>query len=125
MLDHGLSRTPAGRLTQPEDIAKVVAFLCSPDAYMIRGQTIMVDAEKRRHTVSLEEIDRTRAVLQEAKAPSPRNPRHADEGQESEFACLRCGHAWTQPYRTNTERICPQCRSNSIRWLRVLQPVTA
>jgi enoyl-[acyl-carrier protein] reductase III len=43
MLSHGLSRTPVGRLTTSEDIAKVVAFLCSPDAFMIRGQTIMVD----------------------------------------------------------------------------------
>ncbi len=43
MLENGLSRTPAGRLTTPEDIAKVVAFLCTPDAFMIRGQTIIVD----------------------------------------------------------------------------------
>ncbi len=43
MIAGGMERTPAGRLTTPEDIAKVVAFLCSPDAYMIRGQTIIVD----------------------------------------------------------------------------------
>lgn len=36
-------RTPAGRLLTPEDIAGVVAFLCSPPAHMIRGQTIMID----------------------------------------------------------------------------------
>jgi enoyl-[acyl-carrier protein] reductase III len=36
-------KTPAGRLLQPEDIAKVVAFLCSDGAEMIRGQTIVVD----------------------------------------------------------------------------------
>jgi enoyl-[acyl-carrier protein] reductase III len=35
--------TPVGRLTQPEDIAKVAAFLCSPDAEMICGQIINVD----------------------------------------------------------------------------------
>jgi enoyl-[acyl-carrier protein] reductase III len=35
--------TPAGRLTTPEDVAGVVAFLCSPAADMIRGQTITVD----------------------------------------------------------------------------------
>jgi enoyl-[acyl-carrier protein] reductase III len=35
--------TPAGRMITPEDIAGVVAFLCSPAAAMIRGQTIMVD----------------------------------------------------------------------------------
>ncbi len=35
--------TPAGRLVTPKDIAQVVAFLCSPAAFMIRGQTIIVD----------------------------------------------------------------------------------
>jgi enoyl-[acyl-carrier protein] reductase III len=36
-------RTPAGRIVAPEDIAEVVAFLCSPQAEMIRGQVIVVD----------------------------------------------------------------------------------
>jgi enoyl-[acyl-carrier protein] reductase III len=35
--------TPAGRLVTPDEIADVVAFLCSPAAYMIRGQVIVVD----------------------------------------------------------------------------------
>jgi enoyl-[acyl-carrier protein] reductase III len=35
--------TPAGRMIVPEDVANVVAFLCSDDAYMVRGQTIVVD----------------------------------------------------------------------------------
>jgi enoyl-[acyl-carrier protein] reductase III len=35
--------TPAGRMVTPEDVAKVVAFLCSDEAFMIRGQTIIVD----------------------------------------------------------------------------------
>jgi enoyl-[acyl-carrier protein] reductase III len=35
--------TPAGRIVTPEDIAGVVAFLCSDDAAMIRGQTIVID----------------------------------------------------------------------------------
>lgn len=43
MLERGENRTPAGRLTEPEDIANAVAFLCSPEAEMIRGQTIVVD----------------------------------------------------------------------------------
>jgi enoyl-[acyl-carrier protein] reductase III len=34
---------PVGRLVEPEDVAGVVAFLCSPDAEMIRGQTVIVD----------------------------------------------------------------------------------
>ena len=35
--------TPAGRVTTPEDVAKVVAFLCSPEAAMIRGEVILID----------------------------------------------------------------------------------
>ena len=34
---------PVGRLVSPEDIAGAVAFLCSPDADMVRGQTLIVD----------------------------------------------------------------------------------
>ncbi|MBE0431608.1 MAG: enoyl-[acyl-carrier-protein] reductase FabL [Dehalococcoidia bacterium] len=35
--------TPAGRMVTTEDVANVVAFLCSEEAFMIRGQTIIVD----------------------------------------------------------------------------------
>jgi enoyl-[acyl-carrier protein] reductase III len=35
--------TPAGRLATPEDVAGLVAFLCSPDAQMIVGQTLVID----------------------------------------------------------------------------------
>jgi enoyl-[acyl-carrier protein] reductase III len=38
-----VERTPAGRLVEPEDVAAAVSFLCSDDAAMIRGQTIVVD----------------------------------------------------------------------------------
>lgn len=34
---------PVGRLVSPEDIAGAVSFLCSPDADMVRGQTLVVD----------------------------------------------------------------------------------
>jgi enoyl-[acyl-carrier protein] reductase III len=34
---------PVGRLVTPDDIAGAVAFLCSADAAMIRGQTLIVD----------------------------------------------------------------------------------
>jgi enoyl-[acyl-carrier protein] reductase III len=43
MLSWSLARTPAGRLVEPGDVADAVAFLCSPAAEMIRGQTIVVD----------------------------------------------------------------------------------
>lgn len=40
---YALARTPAGRVLESEDVAGVVAFLCSADAAMIRGQTILID----------------------------------------------------------------------------------
>ena len=43
MLDMGLKRTPAGRMVKPDDIADAVAFLCSPQAEMIRGHVLVVD----------------------------------------------------------------------------------
>jgi enoyl-[acyl-carrier protein] reductase III len=42
MLEMGV-RNPAGKLVTPEDVAACVAFLCSPDADMVRGQTLVVD----------------------------------------------------------------------------------
>jgi len=38
-----VQKTPAGRMVLPEDIAALVAFLCTEDAYMIRGQIITID----------------------------------------------------------------------------------
>ena len=37
------SQTPTGKIVEALDIAKVVAFLCTSDASMIRGQVIVVD----------------------------------------------------------------------------------
>jgi enoyl-[acyl-carrier protein] reductase III len=43
MLRAGRERTPAGRLVEPDDVAGAVAYLCSPDAEMVRGHTLIVD----------------------------------------------------------------------------------
>jgi enoyl-[acyl-carrier protein] reductase III len=43
MIEWGTKRTPAGRLVAPDDIADAVAFLCSPEADMIRGHVLVVD----------------------------------------------------------------------------------
>ena len=43
MIRAAQKRTPAGRMVKPEDIADAVAFLSSPGAEMIRGQTVIVD----------------------------------------------------------------------------------
>jgi NAD(P)-dependent dehydrogenase (short-subunit alcohol dehydrogenase family) len=34
---------PRSRTLQPEDVAEVVRFLCSPGSDLIQGQTIIVD----------------------------------------------------------------------------------
>lgn len=43
LLDQAAKRNPAGRIVEPEDLAEAVYFLCTPAAFMIRGQTITVD----------------------------------------------------------------------------------
>ena len=43
MISWSLKRTPAGRLVEPRDIAAAVCFLCSQEAEMVRGHTLIVD----------------------------------------------------------------------------------
>lgn len=43
LLEVAGTRTPLARLCTPEDVAGVVAFLCSEEAAMIHGQTLHVD----------------------------------------------------------------------------------
>jgi enoyl-[acyl-carrier protein] reductase III len=38
-----IRRTPAGRIGQPDDIARIVAFLARPESEWIIGQTIIAD----------------------------------------------------------------------------------
>ena len=38
-----LERTPMGRVAQPCEVARIVAFLCSPAASYIAGSTVYVD----------------------------------------------------------------------------------
>jgi enoyl-[acyl-carrier protein] reductase III len=43
MISFYRSRTPAGRLVEPKEVADAVCFLASPQAEMIRGHTLIVD----------------------------------------------------------------------------------
>ena len=69
--------------------------------------------------LTLEELAHTRELLAEKRVPSPRNPKPADDNQDAEYECMRCSHHWAGYFSRNAERTCPECRSNSVRWLRV------
>jgi enoyl-[acyl-carrier protein] reductase III len=43
VMEVAVREAPAKRLTTPEDVGRVVAFLCTEGASMIVGQTIVVD----------------------------------------------------------------------------------
>ena len=43
MVRIGRERTPAGRLVEPADVADAVTWLCSPEAEMVCGHTLVVD----------------------------------------------------------------------------------
>jgi len=43
LMEIGTTRNPMGRITQPEDVAKVISLLCSDDAFWINGALIHVD----------------------------------------------------------------------------------
>lgn len=43
ILQDAANRTPAGRIVEPRDLANAVMFLLSDQAWMIRGQTLIVD----------------------------------------------------------------------------------
>jgi enoyl-[acyl-carrier protein] reductase III len=43
MLAAALGRTPAGRMVTPRDVADAVCFLCSSEAKMVCGHTLVVD----------------------------------------------------------------------------------
>ena len=83
-----------------------------------RWQTIMEAVEAKRQSVDGAEIDRTRVALEKAKVPRPQNPKAKDENAEAGFVCMRCDNQWQDHYRVEMERICPECRSNSVRWLK-------
>ncbi|MBU1877334.1 MAG: SDR family oxidoreductase, partial [Chloroflexi bacterium] len=43
IVSESLKRNPTGRLTRPEEVAKVIAHLCHPDMARINGAIIVVD----------------------------------------------------------------------------------
>lgn len=43
LLEIGSTRNPMGRMTQPEDVAKVIYLLCTDEAFWVNGSIIHVD----------------------------------------------------------------------------------
>lgn len=43
LIERSIRHTPAGRMVTPGDVASLIGFLCSPEAFMIRGQIIVID----------------------------------------------------------------------------------
>ncbi|MGZ4188462.1 MAG: enoyl-[acyl-carrier-protein] reductase FabL [Actinomycetota bacterium] len=43
LLSAAAARTPAGRTLTPDDVASAIMYLCSDDAWMVRGHTLRVD----------------------------------------------------------------------------------
>jgi 3-oxoacyl-[acyl-carrier protein] reductase len=43
VFDYAAKHSPTRRLVTPEEVAQMVAFLCSDAAHMIVGQTITMD----------------------------------------------------------------------------------
>jgi len=76
------------------------------------------DMENLRATVTTEEIAQTREVLAEAKVPNVKQWKEGGGRVTASFHCMRCGRDWEQPYDPfRDERMCPSCRSNSVRWM--------
>ncbi len=73
ILERAVEKTPAGRLVSPEDVAGLVAFLCSPAAEMIRGQVILMDGG---YTLPLQGV----AWNPEARAQGPPDPDDSGHG---------------------------------------------
>jgi NAD(P)-dependent dehydrogenase (short-subunit alcohol dehydrogenase family) len=49
IVDHMETKTPLGRIGQPEDVADVVVFLCSDLARFVTGQNLVVDGGMTLH----------------------------------------------------------------------------
>jgi enoyl-[acyl-carrier protein] reductase III len=66
LLERLAEKNPTGKLVSTEDVAEVVAFLCTPAAHMIRGQTIIIDGGQSLLPYSGIDPEETRAALEKA-----------------------------------------------------------
>jgi DNA-directed RNA polymerase subunit RPC12/RpoP len=48
--------------------------------------------------------------------------RRGPMSEQVTFRCLRCGNEWRGLFDTDIERMCPKCRSNSVRRIKDKEP---
>ncbi len=79
--------------------------------------TIMREVEKIRQTVTAQEIAKTKAALVGVKVPTSSKVVRLKEPTPVTMRCMQCSHQWAMTYdpAADEERICPACRSNSVR----------
>ena len=82
-----------------------------------RWARIMTAMEEKRAAVTGEEIAATREALKGVKVPVRSKLSRVKEVRAAEMHCLSCSHSWKSKYdpQADEERMCPACRSNSVR----------
>ncbi len=82
-----------------------------------RWAQIMGALEEKRAVVTGEEIEATREVLRGVKVPVRSKLSRVKNTTIATTRCMRCGHTWDGDYdpQADLERMCPACRSNSVR----------
>jgi DNA-directed RNA polymerase subunit RPC12/RpoP len=77
----------------------------------------MREIEELRKAVTEEEIDETQEALRGQRVPRVSKVWRLKEPTPATLQCYRCGNQWqvTFDLDADEERMCPACRSNSIR----------
>jgi len=78
---------------------------------------IMREVEELRAAVTAEEVEETREALKDKKTPVTSKVWKLKEPTPATMRCYRCGHEWETEFDllAGEERMCPVCRSNSVR----------
>ena len=81
--------------------------------------SVMQELDELWAGVTAEEMQQTRQALKEAKTPIRSALDRLKKPTAATMRCLRCGNEWAVTYdpAVDEERMCPQCRSNSVRVL--------
>jgi len=82
-----------------------------------RWAKIMRELEELRASVTAQELEETKQALQAKKVPVSSKVWRLKEPTPSTMHCMRCGNRWSVTFdlAADQERMCPACRSNSVR----------